>query len=205
MISPSMVQMWRKTDRPFGFDCYKKGKDWKWRASCQFSLRVSLHPNLQPVERNAIEYRQFITGGIWVRYHSIGDWTALPNFNQHVPIPPYAPQHSLPEMPTVHVPGQGLSWDEWKEDGKGSLKYGYRTNQPMFRLHERDQWMEPNMETGSEYYLRDTRKVADREMIVFDGRKVHRSKFLQRRRRFRTLNREEADIVAARLRQVLTS
>ena len=160
MISPSSVQMWRQTDRPFSFDCYKKQGVWKWRASCQFSLRVSLHPNLQPVERNSIEYRQFITGGIWVRYHSVGDWTPQPNFNKYLPIPPYKPQHSLPELPTAHVPGPGLSWEEWKEDGKGSLQYGYRTNQPMFRLHERDQWMGPNMETGSEYYLRDTPSVA---------------------------------------------
>jgi hypothetical protein len=165
MISPSSVFAFQHVPkRDFRFERYEIRGTKVWRVSCQFDLMIQLDPTLAAVELAQIEYRQFISGGVWFRRGAL-PWTAdnNPNGNASFKIPPYAGQSRVAGIPAKAVPGQGLSLMEWKEDGEvdrnGTERYGYRNSTPTNLSDEVDRWT-PTQASGFCYNLRDTPSFA---------------------------------------------
>ncbi|MGD9589672.1 MAG: hypothetical protein AB7Q37_14785 [Pyrinomonadaceae bacterium] len=166
MISESSVTLYQNTKRPFRFERFYSPTTGKkmWQASCQFEVKIELANDLDDLEKNAIEYRQFIRGGVWVRRGN-QDWTddSNPNGNPHFKIPPYKGQTKVNGIPKAAVSGTGLSLS-WKEDGEveagGTERFGYRTTADITTTNEVDLWTNPNQITGRTYKLLDTPSIA---------------------------------------------
>lgn len=131
----------------------------RWQVACQFDLKIKLATNLTPLELNAIEYRQFIRGGVWYRRGN-EPWTAddKPNGNPSFRIPAYAGQSKANGLPSAAISGTGLSL-HWKEDGEiesgGTERFGYRDTAEVDSSNEKDLWY-PVTSSGENYHLRDT-------------------------------------------------
>lgn len=131
--------------------CYNKLGEKVWQMSCMFDVRVKLDLNLSVADRQRIEYRQYIRGGVWIARGN-DDWQDASGVFD---IPSYGGQSKCADLPQGSATGVGLS-TSWKEDGKGSLKYGYRATANQWGEKEEDRWTYPDAATGVAYYLRDT-------------------------------------------------
>lgn len=65
----------------------------------------------------------------------------------------------MPGIPDVAVPRWGLDL-EWKEDGNGAKRYGYRDTANEIGVNERDQWTYPTPAHGTTYRMRDTPSIS---------------------------------------------
>lgn len=164
-LESSILQFSYVPRRSFRFERFYKDGVKMWQAACQFEVKIEIDPLLPEFDRNAIEYRQYVRGGVWWRRGNQA-WTGDndPNGNKHFKIPAYAGQSKVSGIPMAAVPGKGLSLS-WKEDGetednKPTERYGYRDTASLVLTNEIDLWTNKNQITGRSYLLRDTPSIA---------------------------------------------
>lgn len=157
-INANLVTIRRQNLFPWNWWTYKNAEGRRmWRLSCQFDIYVEIDKSVSPEECSRIEYRQFIRGGIWTTERG-ESWTTPANANHVIPIPPYRGNMLCSDLPQNEVDGVGLSLD-WKEDGKGDQRYGYRHVPKVDFMREKDLW-KPNQMEGRSYHCRDTPSIA---------------------------------------------
>jgi len=158
--SASALAFTHRTNQEFRFERFMKDGKHMWQAACTFEVRIQLDPRMDFQELMNIEYRQFISGGVWVRQGN-RLWTAddNPNANDKFLIPPYAGQTKVSGIPMRAVRGKGLSLMYWKEDGKDDgtnpvVRYGHRNANPNNHGNEVDRWSPGHLD-GFAYTLKD--------------------------------------------------
>lgn len=136
-----------------------------WQAVTSFELNIELDKSLDVLALNSIEYRQYISGGVWVALNN-QDWEDSPNGNPKFRIPGYDGQNKCVELPMKRVSAPGLVMGEWKEDGevKNSKieRYGYRATADLDMPLEADYWHPKTTSVGHLYRLRDRPMIRGR-------------------------------------------